>query len=262
MKNQTNVLRLKLQNLFLKKGIYVCYRSLLYIFMATQCSYAQTHTQRNPSIPPQETLTVQALDNTRPKHPKLSILNHQRPQPKNFDEKSDKILSEKRDGKDHRPENGKELNRFLVERAETEEERKIGLMGRKRLVSKYDIYLPNITENQALSDDKPRNVFAPVVPINHHNPPHIDGMWFVFPQDNKTCFWMHRTYIPLDLVFVDAEGIIVGVEKHLRPYDRKPRCPKAPFRYALELKAGDLQKFDLRLGDRLRLDLEKGTTFN
>jgi uncharacterized membrane protein (UPF0127 family) len=40
-----------------------------------------------------------------------------------------------------------------------------------------------------------------------HLPPHT-GMLFVFDQDGPVAFWMKDTLIPLDMVFVSADGTV------------------------------------------------------
>ena len=37
------------------------------------------------------------------------------------------------------------------------------------------------------------------------------GMLFVFPAPKQASFWMHNTSIPLDLAFLDANGVILEV---------------------------------------------------
>jgi uncharacterized membrane protein (UPF0127 family) len=44
--------------------------------------------------------------------------------------------------------------------------------------------------------------------------PHT-GMVFVFPQDGDVQFWMKDTLIPLDMVFVGADGVVTGVDPNV-----------------------------------------------
>src|SRR5688572_2560652 len=38
------------------------------------------------------------------------------------------------------------------------------------------------------------------------------GMLFLFAQDGRHSFWMKNTLIPLDMIFLDANRRIVGIE--------------------------------------------------
>lgn len=37
------------------------------------------------------------------------------------------------------------------------------------------------------------------------------GMLFIFPQPKKASFWMHDTSIPLDLAFLNRDGVILEI---------------------------------------------------
>jgi uncharacterized membrane protein (UPF0127 family) len=39
------------------------------------------------------------------------------------------------------------------------------------------------------------------------------GMLFVFDTPNEASFWMKNTLIPLDMIFIDKNGIVVNVEE-------------------------------------------------
>ena len=64
-------------------------------------------------------------------------------------------------------------------------------------------------------------------------------MWFVFEQDGLLAFWMKDTLIPLDIVWVDAEGAIITIASNVLP-ESYPEAfrPSKPARFVLELPAG------------------------
>ena len=74
-------------------------------------------------------------------------------------------------------------------------------------------------------------------------PPHT-GMIFVFPQDAGQAFWMKNTLIPLDMVFVGADGKVrrvyagVPVVPRSLPDDRIP-LENGVAKYVIELPAGE-----------------------
>lgn len=74
------------------------------------------------------------------------------------------------------------------------------------------------------------------------------GMLFVFGEEQPLAFWMKNTILPLDLVFIDAKGKIVGV-KQGTPYSEAPISPGIPSRFVLELNAGTAAKFGIDAGD-------------
>lgn len=92
-----------------------------------------------------------------------------------------------------------------------------------------------------------------------HLPAHT-GMLFVFDKDAMVAFWMKDTLVPLDMVFVAADGTVrkvfanVAVVSPSLPDSRIP-LEEAPAKYVIELPAGEAQEDGLRPGVRLRLPL-------
>jgi len=77
------------------------------------------------------------------------------------------------------------------------------------------------------------------------------GMLFVFEQTRRLAFWMKNTPMPLDLVFIGADGRVVDVLPG-EPYSVAPISPEAPARFVLELKAGTAEKTGIAGGDLVR----------
>lgn len=82
---------------------------------------------------------------------------------------------------------------------------------------------------------------------------------FKFDRDRRTPFHMQNCHAPLDVAFIDADGLVVDV-KRMEPYVdsmvfiRRPLYQsRTPFRYALESAAGRLQRLGIRVGVRLQL---------
>jgi len=78
------------------------------------------------------------------------------------------------------------------------------------------------------------------------------GMIFVFDEDKHTGFWMKNTRIPLDIIFVDARGLVVGI-KQMKPYDLNPTNSPKPYRWAIELNKGIAEEAGVKVGDQLAI---------
>ncbi len=86
------------------------------------------------------------------------------------------------------------------------------------------------------------------------------GMLFLFPKPSEPAFWMKNTLISLDILWVDETGIIIHIESKVPICTRKDDgCPRyrAPSKslQVLELNAGMAEKFDLTVGQQLKIDL-------
>lgn len=100
-----------------------------------------------------------------------------------------------------------------VEIADTDQEREIGLMYRKKLP----------TEN---------------------------GMLFKFDYAMPVCMWMKNTYIPLSVAFIDSNGTIINIEK-MHPLTENIHCSKRAAQYALEMNQGWFEKNNIKKGDKV-----------
>ena len=80
------------------------------------------------------------------------------------------------------------------------------------------------------------------------------GMLFVFPGTAVHTFWMKNTLIPLDMIFADADGVVVGVVENAEPLTTTARDVGAPSRYVLEVNAGWSAAHGVARGDRMRFE--------
>jgi len=78
------------------------------------------------------------------------------------------------------------------------------------------------------------------------------GMWFVFDEDGLWPFWMKDTLIPLDILWVAADGTIVTIAHNVLP-DSYPQAtaPTAPARYVLELPGGYASRHGIAEGQKV-----------
>jgi uncharacterized membrane protein (UPF0127 family) len=53
--------------------------------------------------------------------------------------------------------------------------------------------------------------------------PADSGMLFIFPFEEEHSFWMKNTFIPLDMIFLDENGIVRKILKNVPPLTKKAR---------------------------------------
>jgi uncharacterized membrane protein (UPF0127 family) len=106
-------------------------------------------------------------------------------------------------------------HRFQVELADTDERRAYGLMHRESM------------------------------PPDH-------GMIFDFKRDQPVSMWMRNTRIPLDMLFIDRDGIVAKIHQRAIPFDETAISSDGPVRSVLELNGGTAARLGLRPGDRVR----------
>lgn len=78
------------------------------------------------------------------------------------------------------------------------------------------------------------------------------GMLFIFPTERMQSFWMRNTYIPLDIIFLRADGSIVNIVKNAEPETDTPRSSTAPAKAVLEIAGGRAAELQLAPGDTVR----------
>ena len=81
------------------------------------------------------------------------------------------------------------------------------------------------------------------------------GMLFDFKEERPVSFWMQNTYIPLDMVFVGADGVVKTVHANARPMDTTSIPSGAPVQFVLEIPGGVAAKIGLQPGDTMQHDL-------
>lgn len=80
------------------------------------------------------------------------------------------------------------------------------------------------------------------------------GMLFIFPEDGMYRFWMKDMRFPIDMLWLTADGTIVGVHADVLPSTYPATFgADVPARYVLELPAGYAQAYGIRLGDVVSL---------
>jgi len=103
------------------------------------------------------------------------------------------------------------VHHFTVEVAATEEQQERGLMFRNSLAD------------------------------NH-------GMIFPYEPAQEVAFWMKNTLIPLDIIFIRADGTIVRITK-AQAMDLTPLPSGEPIKGVLEIRSGRAAELGIKEGD-------------
>lgn len=103
---------------------------------------------------------------------------------------------------------------FSVEMATTEQERETGLMYRKELAEGR-------------------------------------GMLFDFSPQQQVSMWMKNTFIPLDMIFIRADGRILRIAENTEPQSEKIISSGGLTKGVLEVIGGTARKYGIAPGDRV-----------
>ncbi|MEW9799569.1 DUF192 domain-containing protein [Alteromonas sp. CYL-A6] len=76
------------------------------------------------------------------------------------------------------------------------------------------------------------------------------GMLFLFQPEKQASMWMKNTLIPLDVAFIDRNGVITDI-KPLKPHDLTSVGASKVVTYALEMNQGWFAEHGVRAGDQI-----------
>jgi uncharacterized protein len=85
--------------------------------------------------------------------------------------------------------------------------------------------------------------------------PDNGGMLFSYDTAQEITMWMENTYIPLDMVFIRADGVVHRIEAWTEPFSRNIIASHGNVVACLELAGGAAQRFGLKAGDRVEYPL-------
>jgi uncharacterized membrane protein (UPF0127 family) len=77
------------------------------------------------------------------------------------------------------------------------------------------------------------------------------GMLFDFKEERPVSFWMMNTFIPLDMIFIGADGVIKTIHVNARPHDTTSIPSGAPVQFVLEIPGGVSAKLGIKSGDTM-----------
>ena len=88
--------------------------------------------------------------------------------------------------------------------------------------------------------------------------PEGTGMLFDFHREQDVSFWMQNTYIPLDMIFIRADGRILRIAENTEPQSTKIISSGGLAKGVLEVIAGTAKKYGIAAGDRVAHPLFNG----
>lgn len=78
-----------------------------------------------------------------------------------------------------------------------------------------------------------------------------EGMLFPFERPREASFWMKNTVIPLDIIFIGADGRILNVAAKAVPYSEDQVLSEGEAAAVLELNGGRAAQLGIAAGDRV-----------
>jgi uncharacterized membrane protein (UPF0127 family) len=83
------------------------------------------------------------------------------------------------------------------------------------------------------------------------------GMLFDFQRVEPVAMWMQNTYIPLDMIFIRADGSVARIAERTEPLSTRTIPSGEPVLSVLELNGGIAEKIGLKPGDKVEHGLFK-----
>ncbi|MBS1167612.1 MAG: hypothetical protein H6R00_3637 [Proteobacteria bacterium] len=78
------------------------------------------------------------------------------------------------------------------------------------------------------------------------------GMLFDMGGTRDVAFWMHNTFVPLDIVFISEKGRVVSIAHGAKPQSDTRIPSQSPVRFVLELPTPEAKRIGLAIGDQVR----------
>ena len=80
------------------------------------------------------------------------------------------------------------------------------------------------------------------------------GMLFVYEEARETSFWMQNTFLPLDMLFINADGSIRHIAERTIPLSTASVPSHGPVRAVLEVNGGTSERLGISVGDQVYWD--------
>ncbi len=96
--------------------------------------------------------------------------------------------------------------------------------------------------------------------MHRQSMPADHGMLFDFGENRPVAMWMKNTPLPLDMLFIQRDGVISHIHKRAVPFSESIIDSRGPVAYVLELNGGRTDELGIGIGDRViskRIDRSK-----
>jgi len=84
--------------------------------------------------------------------------------------------------------------------------------------------------------------------------PEMHGMIFVFAEKDDHSFWMHNTCISLDMLYIDEDGLIVGIEESTPTLSDDTFSVGCQSKYVLEVNGGWTRSHGVKAGQWVKIE--------
>ena len=81
------------------------------------------------------------------------------------------------------------------------------------------------------------------------------GMLFDFGTPREPQMWMKNTLIPLDMLFLDENGVIVAIAENAQPHSLRRISPGMPVKAVFEVNGGLTTELEIAPGDIIRHEI-------
>ncbi|NJO12176.1 MAG: DUF192 domain-containing protein, partial [Gammaproteobacteria bacterium] len=81
--------------------------------------------------------------------------------------------------------------------------------------------------------------------------PRGTGMLFTYAQSQPIGMWMKNTLIPLDMLFIAANGRITRIARNTEPHSLQTISSMGPVLGVLEIGGGESERLGIEVGDRV-----------
>ena len=85
------------------------------------------------------------------------------------------------------------------------------------------------------------------------------GMLFVMGAPRIANFWMHNTFVPLDMIFIRLNGEIESIVTREDTLSQERTRSQKPVAYVLEINAGQSAVLGIKPGHFIRLETSEGS---
>ena len=77
------------------------------------------------------------------------------------------------------------------------------------------------------------------------------GMLFIYDTERVRSFYMKNTYIPLDIIYYEADSSLVSIQKTATPRDETSLPSEGPAQFILEINGGLSDEWGLEEDDKM-----------